>query len=452
MKFQKLRKLLVVSAVLAVATSALAGCSKTEPVPAPAPTTEEGKKTEEGSASEEKALSGEIVVLTNRTDKVDTDFVEYTAKFNEKYPDVKVSYEAMTDYEGQTKVRMNTTDYGDVLLIPNDIPKDQLPEFFEPLGTEEEMGEKYQFVTEKSYGGLVYGLPLTINAQGIVYNKAVFEQAGITTLPKTPEEYIAAMKQIQEKTDAVPYYTNYAAGWTLNQWEGITRGIFGDPEYATKMPHMDAPFEEGTAHNIVYGLMYDLIKEGLVEEDPFTSDWEISKQMLADGQIATMPLGSWAISQVQALAADPSTIGYMPFPYTAEDGTVYAAASGDYKLAVNKNSKNKDAALAYLYFFLEDSGFVEREGGISAVKGRPMPETLKAFEELGVVLIEEKPAPAGEEGLLDAVDKEAEVGLWTETFKKRMVESAVGNTSETFEDICADLNTNWANAKANLVK
>nr|WP_307992874.1 ABC transporter substrate-binding protein [uncultured Niameybacter sp.] len=450
MKFQKLRKLLVVSAALTVATSAFAGCSKTEPVPTP--TTEVDKQSEEQPASEEKTLSGEIVVLTNRTDKVDTDFVEYTAKFNEKYPDVKVSYEAMTDYEGQTKVRMNTEDYGDVLLIPNDIAKDELGQFFEPLGTLDEMSQKYQFVTEKAYDGVVYGIPLTINAQGIVYNKAVFEQAGITTLPKTPEEYIAAMKQIQEKTDAIPYYTNYAAGWTLTQWEGITRGIFGDAEYSNKMVHMDEPFAEGTAHHIVYGLMYDLIKEGVIEDDPFTSDWEMSKQMLADGKIATMPLGSWAISQVQALAADPSTIGYMPFPYTAEDGKVYSAASGDYKLAVNKNSKNKEAALAFLYFFLEDSGFVEKEGGISAVKGRPMPETLKAFEELGVILLEEKTAPAGEEGLLDAVDKESEVGLWNEAAKKRMVESAVGNTSETFEDICADLNAKWASAKANLVK
>ena len=47
------------------------------------------------------------------------------------------------------------------------------------------------------YDGLVYGVPSTGNAQGIVYNKRVFEEAGVTEIPKTPDEFIDALKAIK---------------------------------------------------------------------------------------------------------------------------------------------------------------------------------------------------------------------------------------------------------------
>jgi hypothetical protein len=81
---------------------------------------------------------------------------------------------------------MNTDEYGDVLLIPNSETPDQLPNFFEPLGTVDEMTQKYRFITEKAYQGTAYGLALGGNASGFVYNKKVWAEAGITDPPTTP--------------------------------------------------------------------------------------------------------------------------------------------------------------------------------------------------------------------------------------------------------------------------
>ena len=44
----------------------------------------------------------------------------------------------------------------------------------------------------------MYGIPSTGNAQGIVYNKKVFEAAGITTLPKTPDEFLDDLQKIKD--------------------------------------------------------------------------------------------------------------------------------------------------------------------------------------------------------------------------------------------------------------
>ena len=53
----------------------------------------------------------------------------------------------------------------------------------------------------------------------------------------------------------------------------------------------------------------------------------------------------------------------------------------------------------------------------------------------------------GEETLLDDVDKESEVNRWAEGYRMRVLEAAIGNRNESFEDIMADLNKRWAAAR-----
>lgn len=398
----------------------------------------------------EPSLSGSITVLTNRTDLVDTDFVEYAAKFNAIYPDVKIEFEAMSDYQGEVQIRMNTEDYGDVLLIPDDLDINLLPDFFEPLGSVAELDEAYMFVTEKAIDDQVYGLSVTGNAQGVACNQSVLDAAGVgTNYGQNPEEFIASMQMVKDATEAIPVYTNYFAGWPLTQWESHRGSVSGDADYDNKMVEMDDPFAEGRAHHTIYKLMFDLVAAGLTEEDPTTTDWESSKQMLADGEIACMFLGSWSVVQFQELTETPEDIVYIPFPANV-DGQQYAAAGGDYKIAVNIHSKNKEAALAYLWWFLDESGFAFDQGGIPPLKGSDLPATLAAFQAANVEFVSQNPPTPGTEGMLDKIDNEAEVGLWSDGWKQRIVDAGRGASGETWDEIITDLNQRWAEARIEL--
>lgn len=398
--------------------------------------------------SDPNAIEGEILVLTQRTDIVDSVFeADYKKRFEAKYPGVTVRFEAITDYEGEVTIRMNTTEYGDVLLIPNSVTPDQLPNFFEPLGTVEELRQKYRFVTEQAYEGQVYGIALGGNASGFVYNKRVWAEAGITEVPKTPEEFIDALKAIKEKTDAIPLYTNYKDGWPLTQWEANRGSISADPEASNKLAHDDAPWAPGKEHYIIDSLLYDAVAAGLVEDDPTTTNWENSKQLIGTGQVATMALGSWAISQMYEFADDPADIGYLPFPYQV-NGKFHSTVGGDYKQAVNRHSKHKAAAKAWITWFVEESGYAEDQGSVSPLVNGPNPDTLADFTELGVEYVELNPAPPGEEGLVNRIDAAAEIGLWNPPYRQRLVDAARGATNETKEDIFADLNAKWAAARA----
>ncbi len=395
-------------------------------------------------------ISGDITVLTQRTDIVDTLFQEYKKTFEAKYPGTHVKFEAITDYEGEVRIRMNTEDYGDVLLIPNSVTADQLPSFFEPLGTVDELKNKYRFVTtEQNYDGKVYGIAITGNAMGFVYNKKIWQQAGITAPPKTPEEFLAALKSIKEKTGAIPLYTNYKDGWPLVQWETFRAGVSADPDAVTKLAQDDSPWAAGKEHYLIDSLLYDVVHQGLTEPDPTTTNWEGSKGQLAGGKVATMALGSWAIVQMQQAATDKAEIGYLPFPYQT-DRKFHSIVAGDYKNAINVHSKNKATARAWVDWFADESGYAVHEGGISPVKDQKMPETLADFTAAGVEYLELNPPPAGKEGLENKISQAAEIGILDPPYRQRIVDAARGAKKESKEDIFKDLDKKWAEAAKKL--
>ncbi|WP_277212913.1 ABC transporter substrate-binding protein [Isoptericola croceus] len=410
-----------------------------------------GGSAEPGDAPDDATPSGEITVITQRTDIVDTVFAGYKEQFEAEYPDVSVRFEALTDYEGEIAVRMNTTDYGDVLLIPASVTKDQYENFFEPLGSVDEMGQTYRLVEEAAYEGQVYGVSITVNTQGLVYNKKVWEAAGITDLPATPDEFLEDLQAIADNTDAVPYYTNYSDGWPLSQWDG-NRGVMGDPDYQnTHIAHSDDPWAPDQWHGISDGLLYDVVANGLSEDDPTTTNWEESKTLLGSGQVGTMLLGSWAITQMQQAAEDAGgsadDIGYMPFPHQV-DGAFHAQVAGDYKNAINVNSEHKAAARAWIEWFAEESGYAYDEGGISPLLDGPTPETLGDFDATGVEYVEMNPAPAGQEAYETDVVNTAEIDLYGNIYRQKLVDIARGAADGDKESYFADLNQRWADARA----
>ena len=168
-----------------------------------------------------------------------------------------------------------------------------------------------------------------------------------------------------------------------------------------------------------------------------------------------MALGSWAITQMQAAAVaagkDASIIGYMPYP-TSVNGKQYAGAGGDYKIAVNKNSPNQEVAKAFVTWFLEKSNFGYDQGGIPPLLGAKLPPAYDAFSQAGVVLVVDTAAKAGEDGLINNIDKESGVG-WNNgsgTWQSTIVDAARGQTTQSFDDIMNAANTAWAAARKKL--
>lgn len=235
-------------------------------------------------------LTASLKILTQRTDLIeDGTFDKYISEFNAIYPNISIKYEGMTDYANDMTTRLTSNDWGDICMVPTTIPLTELGDYFEPLCSVSDIENDYNFASNRSFDGTVYGIPSTGNVQGIVYNKAVFEKAGIDKLPTTPDEFLDALQKIKDNTDAIPLYTNYAAGWTMSAWDAyIGGGATGDADWMNiTMPQTADPFAPGVPTGdaqsgpyAVYYTLYEAVKRGLTEDDPTTTDWEGCKPMM----------------------------------------------------------------------------------------------------------------------------------------------------------------------------
>ena len=68
--------------------------------------------------TEENNIGGTLKVVTSRTD-AEALFADIEEEFKALYPSVTdIIWESSADYDNYITTRMNTTDYGDVLLVP----------------------------------------------------------------------------------------------------------------------------------------------------------------------------------------------------------------------------------------------------------------------------------------------------------------------------------------------
>lgn len=397
-----------------------------------------------------KDLTTTIKFIHHKTDREEDGTIsDLIAKFNELYPNIMVETEGITDYQEDALLRLSAGDWGDVMFIPA-VDKAELSTYFIPFGTVEEMSEYVNFADEWMYDNMCYGIGFMGNAQGILYNKKVFADAGITELPKTPDEFIAALQAIKDNTDAIPLYTNYAAGWTMGgQWDAFLGAITTSDEtwLNQKFVHTAEPFKDngdGTGAYALYKILYDAVEKGLIEDDYTTTDWEGCKPMINNGEIGCMVLGSWAIAQMKAAGDHPDDIGYMPFPITV-GSKQYATAGPDYSYAINANApeENQAAAMVFVKWMVEESGWCEIEGGYPISKTAP---TSFVFE--GVEVVRNIPALEGEEDFLNEMNAESELSFNAggDAKVQRIVEAAFTGV-ETFDDIMADWTQVWNDAQ-----
>ena len=450
--------------VLAVALCAgLTACGGTEkeqdvPVqeanPADAETTDIGENVEAGEASQNgKMGEGTITVLTNVTegDRLKK-MQEWAEEFDNLYPGTQtVEFESIDDYENQVKIRLSSSDYGDVLLIPNTVEVAKLSEYFVPLGSYEELSEKYLCIDDRTYENVVYGIPVSVQFTGIFYNKNVFEAAGIESIPRTIDEFMAALQKVRDNTGAVPLYTAYADQWTLNQWEANTLTVAADPDYPyVDQAHDRNNFLKGSPNYNLYRIMYEASARGLIEDDPATATFDEAKRMLAKGEAGTCVCSSWAIGQFQEAAAEAGmpeeVIGYMPYPVPAEENPQMVRLGRDYVNGVSVHSEHQDIALAWVEFFAETEYATELSSSVSPVKGGELPAIATDWYDLGVEFMSCTPAKGNDQGLLDKLDKESEVGLLEPDFKQRIIDAGIGNRGETYDEIMGDLNKRWTEA------
>ncbi|MBS5884438.1 MAG: ABC transporter substrate-binding protein [Clostridium sp.] len=387
-----------------------------------------------------------LKVLTHRTDIVDTTLKKIGDEYFEK-TGVKIEWEGITDYEGVVKTRMNTQDYGDVLNILPAITSTELSQFFEPLGTVDELKD-YQGVTQRAADDTVYGLPNGLGATGIVYNKKVVAQAGYNEFPKTVDELYDLADKLAKMGGIVPLAINSKDKWPLGQYDSVASVVYGNPYYYRDMGKMDDALLAGKPTGDVLEILYKFVSSGWVEGDLTTTNWEQSKSDMANGKVAMMALGMWAVPQIQGISSNPDDIGIAPFPVN-NSGELKAEAGPDQFIAVSSHSKHKEEAKDFVKFYTT-SGYADSEGLIPAKKEQESKNpVVKGYQESGVELMladPEEADPAASD-LTTEIANNAGIKFWEGSYIQEAVIAAKKSRSD-FDAVVKKYNDAWNKSKA----
>ena len=392
-----------------------------------------------------KKIGGTLTVVTSRPDAAEL-FEEIEEGFKKKYPEVEdIIWESSSDYDADIMKRMNTKDYGDVLFVPFSMAgtPSEYENYFYPLGKVEDLEKKYLDVTEAVYNDTVYGLPVSINILGFVYNEDVLKKAGVESMPTSTDALLETCDQIESKTGATCFYTNYNT--SLGVWAGALSSYGENYKEAALNGN---PFDEGQPIREVMDLFYKLAAGGYIEEDPITGDYNQSLQLLADGKVAMIMRASQDLATIQALNDSEDNIKLAPFPTTL-NGTTSVPVGAPGVIGINKNTENLATAKAFLeYFISAESGYAEDLDGVPVIIEELNDDQRALFEEGTIVktastedaaIQERYSAVAGEVGiarLTDVLQKVINIGLYPEQ-------------NQSYEDYVKELQNAWDQALKN---
>ncbi|WP_105901678.1 ABC transporter substrate-binding protein [Vibrio gangliei] len=388
-------------------------------------------------------VKGAITFYTNRTDLLeDGVYDRYTKEFKAMYPNVSdVKVIGFADYQGGIRTRMNTGDYGDVILILPSVPAEQYSNFYEPL-THLYGEDEIYFHDAWNYKGESYGISMGNSVEGLVYNKQVLKDAGVQVPIKTMDALFEAAHKIKDKGQ-IPFYINFGAQWPLQQWDKFPLVVEGNNGVYEKMLTQDKPFsEKGSAYNTSLSTLKRLIDEGLTEKDLMTNSWEDSKNAIATGKAGMYYLGNWVIPQVIQQGADSDNIGFMPIP-SNNKGELYAQMNHDWGYAVSKFSKNKIAAKAYIKFLIEQSDFDKVSGFIPTLKSKsPSLPQLTEYMDFKPTVIQ---TPVNSTTFIEVTNR-SKIDFYSGGYIQDLM------TAKDFNQALEKLDARWERAKKRVMK
>lgn len=393
-----------------------------------------------GSSGSNNDISGKITVSSVRTDIVDTVMNDqWSKKIKEKYPNLDVTFEAYANYDQDIRLRIASGDYPDVLMMPG-FPATDWAQYFLPLNDLGYNGKIY-FEDNYSHEGNLYAITAVVVINALVYSKTAFETAGIKELPKTWNELLAVAEKLKA-AGIVPMLTDFKDQWTIQYYFTEAKAFEGNKSwYDDFMLKTDKPFTKDSAMGKGALALKELAEKGYTESDLFSTNWDQSKIDLGTGKAGMFFIGNWFIQQAADLAGTSvDTLGMMPFPAPESWGASNVISMGpDWPYAINKNTKNPEAAKAVLKWLIEESNYEVVAGAASPLKDKQ--SELSSIAELMAM----NPTVFQE---LPASPKWAEVYNKAEINWGAILQEAV--TEPDMDAVFAKWNKKWADARAAL--
>jgi raffinose/stachyose/melibiose transport system substrate-binding protein len=306
------------------------------------------------------ALLAAAVGLVAAQGKVTLKLFFYSPELTDQYNDMAKQYLAETgntlditvnqaDYVTLLRAKLNSGDIPDVFMssayADNSTYKDYV---YDLTAVDFVKNLEPSALSGVTVNGRITGYPFLVQSHSFIYNKQVFKDAGITTLPRTLAEYTTVAQKLQAK-GIQPFATGYKEWWVLPQtaWQVLApiRDSFGGyAGFVDKLNSGALKFKDIKEMSTVFDVL-DLIKK-YGGPKPMESDFNDQCSLLATGKAGIAHQGNWAEDSMLKTNPD-AQIGFLLGPVAggaAKAGIMY---DSNQTIRVAKDGQVQ-AALAWL--------------------------------------------------------------------------------------------------------
>jgi raffinose/stachyose/melibiose transport system substrate-binding protein len=209
------------------------------------------------------------------------------------------------------------------------------------------------------YGGF-NGVPFTLQGQALFYNKKLFAQAGITTLPTDYNGLLAAADKLSAK-GITPIEFGGTVNWHLMRLlDNLIEARCGT-DNRDKLFAKQANWAETSCVTDAFTDMKTWVDK-YINKGFISQSNDDSSQLFYQGKAAMALEGSWFDANIKDNGMDPSTVGIFPFP--TGTSRLYAFGEGLY---INNSTPNADAAAKFLDFVTNKDAQAKSAGVFAAL-------------------------------------------------------------------------------------
>ncbi|NJJ41135.1 ABC transporter substrate-binding protein [Paenibacillus apii] len=295
-------------------------------------------------------------------------------KYHALHPEVTVETELISsEYDSVLKTRLNSGDVPDIFMTQgywaNRTYKDLVVELTGELfvGQIEDSALK-----SAEWDGKIYGVPVSIQSYGFIYNKRVFEAAGISSLPST----YTGLEQAANRIKAIgvtPFANSFKEWWVFKHI--ATQALAAEEgdyeETAQDISQGKKTFKDLPLFGRTFDMIDLMVKYG--NDQPLATDYGTGLALVAQGKAAMVHNGSWAEGDM--LKADPSAeLGFFPEPVGDDPSKARLMVDSSVLLRISDTSKHINEAKNFLNYIVTD--YIKHygwHGEVPVVKGGALP-------------------------------------------------------------------------------
>lgn len=184
--------------------------------------------------------------------------------------------------------------------------------------------------------------------QGVVYNKQIFEDLGLT-IPNNFEEFLAVCEKIKA-SGITPVFMPYKDNWAANIWPAAAFADFvakNDPSFFDDLNSNKRKWSDIPEFKTFLQQQYDVYKKGYTNADVLSDSYDMAVGKFLNKEVAMMFMGDWLIEGVAQ--QDPNMkLGVFPIP-SSDDAKLGASPLGG-QLFIPKKAKHLNEAKQFLEF------------------------------------------------------------------------------------------------------